>query len=1168
MLTGKLLSEIGKIYASQDKEGLELEARFGFYSQGVFKSTVHYAHFQRLLSELRNNKDYDREILEESTVAIDNNVRRITTINKTDSPSLETVVWERKTNISNTDVEEYGMRISFSREQPVPAPKSFQPKVLRTRTRHKFLSKDGIAQVDLTEVMMSASSKVANPKTMRSSFEVEVEFKGRKDELPIFGRHLEDVFKMLKGTRNIYTDNVYNSLIRDISKILEPREKGYGIDKDVLVEARNIKKADIVYGGIVGNPDTSYVVTFKADGLRKMLIIHHTGIWLVYPPKEYNLLLLASSSPAVKHIAEQFSGIVLDGELIDGTPLYLAFDCLSFIGTATGGKKIPANIYIQQQPYPVRRKAVEGIVNVINKAASADVLSVQTKEIAYLDDYETFFDTMGKFLDMRAELPYEEDGLIFTPVNTVYNPKSQDLKVTYDRQGRKKIIKRPLKDRVLTRLPDVCKWKEAKQLTIDFALNWFINSRGEKDLQLLAYDDVAGKMVPFTGDRTHPLAPEMIDKDNELTINAPVDTVVEYEWIDALGLFRPYRIRHDKPGPNRLSVALTNWADIMDPITAEDLRGNTLAFVFPYHNRIKRLLYDTMEKGSNILDIGSGRGGDIGKWISLQDRTQKDPTGLIVAVEPNDDNREELVRRLRTYKMGQRVEVVATGGEDTVGITEAVKSFVKKRVDAITLMLSLSFFWQSGYHLEALINTVIYNVKPGGRVYYFTIDGDAVEELFEEVGDDDIEISTARMHIYPKPDDPFYGRPLDFTLYKSVGKASIVGEKQREYIVYLADLTERLAEYGFVMTEKLPATDEMLSETAKLYSSLYSYGWYQHDGVTPFPNDQPVNIDLENIILPEPELAPEIVVDETTGVASLSKGQDVPVAETINVRSKVISESLPMLSVSFRTSDGYIRDDLAIGDDSYEPLVDPSGLDLVRIACIGDGSCFIHATLKAMCTMYQEVPSAAYRIELCQKTRRDLAQALSYDNPKYPEHSYWETISQGSYPRMVMQQIHDEDLVGELGVDYSLTGLQRLLNSTEYLGDETYPIVAEILGINIYVLRATVDGLQPNMRMRTGQGQTIIIAGNDVHFEVVAVDNGSEFQTVFTDNDPIIMYLDGIFGGREEVQTYDPDVSFAEDILSMFTVNGQFEIPEKVWDIFDEEDVFITMIEKVRDTLQ
>ncbi|GAG79842.1 unnamed protein product, partial [marine sediment metagenome] len=75
-----------------------------------------------------------------------------------------------------------------------------------------------------------------------------------------------------------------------------------------------------------------YSVTHKADGQRKLLVFHTTGIWLVMSPYSLNRIS--------KKIIPTLTGTILDGEYIpinkrlEGAPKtniwYLAFDCLAW----------------------------------------------------------------------------------------------------------------------------------------------------------------------------------------------------------------------------------------------------------------------------------------------------------------------------------------------------------------------------------------------------------------------------------------------------------------------------------------------------------------------------------------------------------------------------------------------------------------------------------------------------------------------------------------------------------------------------------------------------------------------------------------------------------------------------------------------------------------------
>lgn len=1242
MLTRKL-HEIRTIFDqytqdTNDKRILELEAKYGYYSGTRFNSNVPYIHYERLLTRLREDSV---ETIEESQVAQSKDVRRITITNQGDG--AETIIWQRKSRIRDIELAEYDIRISANIEEELDEiPNNFVAAVIRDRTRHTFILVEGLVKVDLTEVLMRSEDNIIRPR-----YEVEVEYFGPSNNLDIFAEQVEYIFKLLRGTNLVYTNTVKNQLITDAINILGGTRDNM-IDKQVLVETRNIKQRDLVYGGIVGNQriddnkvlatpkrpgkeglGTSYMITFKADGLRKMLIIHKTGIWLVYPPFEFNLALDTTLNvPQLDRLLNAMNGTILDGELViprtpkNTTYWYLAFDCLAFRGNAG----------IQRQPYTERQKVALAIAN----AVKTPIITVDTKETAELKTPSDFFRLVGEFLDKRDHLEYDEDGLIFVPIDTHYNPMSQRY---------------PLHERSLTRIPDVCKWKEGADITIDFMLRWLPNGV----LELHSYDEDKRETVPFKGDMINPLTSDMIDHTNPLTLNERSGLVVEYEWIkldNGKGIFRPRKLRPEKSGPNRLAIALDDWEDIMNPITEEDIRGESLSMVFSYHNRIKRGLYNILTQnpdynpkvrgskrylGANILDIGSGRGGDVAKWRRL---SADENTGFVVAVEPNDSNREELVNRIETFSMQDKVRILATGGEDTISITEAVREHIPGgKVDAVTLMLSMSFFWASDSHLEALVQTIVNNLKPGGKIIFLTIDGDTVEQLFEPaLGGQhitDLTIASANLHLYPSPVDVNYGRALDFVLPNT-----IVGE-QREYLVHLQDFTLRLAKYGINLYEVHRAEGErLLSKSNELFSSLYSFGYYHNNDETalqlddtvtniilpiiPSPTkDQYTQMTTPQIPIPSPQVpspqipipspqvptpqiptpqvptpqipipSPQVSTPQIPIPSPQVPSPQIPIPSPqvqipqINIpliemptlptivskpsKFQIEHNQLAWLPVSYTNRAGNIVAGPAMNDDTYAPLRCTWYDDLIRIATIGDGSCFIHAVLKAFYRPYQENNDAPYRLELAAKIRRDLAVALGLDNPQYPGYTYWATSGRGAFPRMVMQEINDEQLVGELGVDFSLSGLQRLFNSTNQLGDEVYSFAADALNVDIYVLRATNEDLFPHYHTRRPNipRNGIVIIGNMYHYEVLGINTEDGIQTVFQEGDPFLTALtqlfigDGDFNDIVNTIPYNPNETFVRDFVDTFTTEEGLNMPGNLDEIFSDNDPFMIMVNQL-----
>lgn len=400
----------------------------------------------------------------------------------------------------------------------------------------------------------------------------------------------------------------------------------------------------------------------------------------------------------------------------------------------------------------------------------------QLKDVKTLT-LDNFFDTMTQMFEEQLTLPYPQDGFIFTPLN-LYNYHSNDL---------------PLFKRRLVDQPDVCKYKPPHLITIDFRV--VITDK----IELHVFSNKAKKEVPFKGSKKSPLtniSDEFLPYPN---------LIVESRYDPLCNIMLPVKVRYDKDGPNQLDIAEANWKDINDPILKEDILGQSLELVKKYHNQIKSLLYGLptiyapldykLPVDYTLLDIGGGRGGDIDKWL-------RSGAAKIFTVEPNNDNLRVLNERLKNVNLN--VTTINTVGEDTVKIVEVVK----QKVDVISLMLSLSFFYASEAHLDALINTIVHNLKLGGIVIFLTIDGKKLNFV-----NDEIIIGDASFKKYDR-----------FIRVKIPG----IVDKQWEWLVDLGRLTIKLRQYGVTLMETRPATDELLLSTENIkYTSLFTYGYYQ-----------------------------------------------------------------------------------------------------------------------------------------------------------------------------------------------------------------------------------------------------------------------------------------------------------------------------------------------------
>jgi SAM-dependent methyltransferase len=1204
---------------------LELEAKFGSYGKG-FNSTVHPSHFERLKKLLTQKT---QPTIEDSTVYIAGTSRQIVYA-ATGENVKPIIAWEHKEALDpHIEIPEYGVRVSLNREWTIQAIRNFRYKDIRKRTRYSFSIFDGNVRADLTEVTMSSLTAQGRA-TQR--FEVEFEFVGPINNLPIFDEALLTIFTWLYDTALPYTIAEKQRMIDDVNQILES-PKGYNIDKSTLVEARNLKKADLTYGALVQQPGQElYTVTHKTDGVRKMLILHNTGVWLVYPPFEYNLVSRFDFGNA--------TGTILDGELVPvnrrkaGAPTaqywFIYFDCMALLGSRN----------IQDQPHGERVTLAKRYVPLLEAPLTDDPTIVGTlrNETIHVDDktfislssVDDFYRVMKQILDERNNINYYEDGLVFIPERAPYNPHSEVY---------------PLHQRVLSKHPDVCKWK-GLEVTIDFDV-----SLRPDGLLLQVFDKMKGELVPFTGDQINPFTPAMFVQNHELTQNLrQANTIIEYRWqkvsipipgqgqgsplIEERMMLVPYRPRPEKHSANRLDVALDNWKLINDPITEGDLRGESFSLLRRYHNRIKRGLYNILPKGSTLLDIGTGNGGDFPKWSHLS---------KVVTVEPDAENRAEAERRAILYNVQQKVRIVSGGGEDTTLITQAVGEHIGRQVDAVSLMLSLSFFWKNSDMLQRLVETIRLNLKPDGIILFLTVNGDAVEQIFEPVLGgivrDVRKIGPSTWTIGPRTRPP-NGRLVHISL-----PGTIVGE-QDEYLVRLADLQRRLLQLKPINQKPVSQSlslqlevaqradgERFLSRAERDFTVLYSYGHFRgiRANVTPLttvglqlPAALPVSVPVSppippiEVVLPEipvisnlpgptlEQLGEKIGTDVNSGLEPIKEIKSrtgetgaemtqrpispvavpppLPLPTQVPPRTEPLAPNL-LIPTAFPGSAEvneailpYLPVDPppggfgpARGDDVVQQLRCSwyQEFPIVRIATIGDGSCFVHSYCKGFFPYYQENNDYTQRVAVVANLRRDLGLALTSDNPDYPGFTYWATAANGGFVRRLMQELRSPELVREAydNIDYSVAGLQGLLNSNQWLGEETYDYFADIIGVDIFVLLGSLNDLRVfYTTARVDKERPIVaIMGNKFHYETVGLQIDGAIQTVFPRNHPFVQTMIGRKGLNEN--HFDPLGSFVRDVDETFRVGDTYVFPENLREMFVPTDPFIIMLEQAAQLL-
>lgn len=388
--------------------------------------------------------------------------------------------------------------------------------------------------------------------------------------------------------------------------------------------------------------------------------------------------LNTSKSSDIKDIKNITKPILIDGELMNIKGQYIYY----------AFDLLYADKSYVNEPYTTRHKLIhEFLPSTINTNISdMKLVTLKIKPIITPTTVPEFF----KAVDLSLNDPLPKDGIIITHINKPYsNP--------------------------------VYKYKEPHMMTVDFFIG--------PDKTLGTFDD---------GIKYHKeLVPLDIDK------YAPIGIVAEFEYINPT-TWKFKRMRIDKSIPNSERVYQSIIKLHRDPIRKVDITGKSMSLMRKYHNRVKDTIYDFLAKEGidTILDLGSGKGGDLPKWIRNN--------MSVDAIEPDITNIKDLISRASTFaSMDSEIyideftydkyeptglvvqetstKIIGSCWDVTIYPEKAENFYPRREVGAITSFNSATFFGPQ------TISCLLDCVSPDnslGYVVFMVMDGKVLKKEF------------------------------------------------------------------------------------------------------------------------------------------------------------------------------------------------------------------------------------------------------------------------------------------------------------------------------------------------------------------------------------------------------------------------------------------------------
>jgi len=685
------------------------------------------------------------------------------------------VVSMMKSSVRRYDIYDYDIRISVAYEKmdvPIEHPDQFY--MIRTKNRTSY--KLSFGSLDFTII----EQKDCKKNTVEMKYEVEMEI-------------------TMMDKQNIMTY---------LMVLLQARQNNFFVipgneKKRVIYEYRNMLKVGYFVGA---QPETlhkdkistiyksQYSITDKADGDRVFLFIDKNGNVYILDSNLNNVF-----RTDIKQKREDYYCSIIDAELVRSKNkiCILAFDVLYY-----GNKDIRGD-----KKYLLKTR-LEKLDEIIGNLSTSDYYEIQLKKYYF----GNVFSASKKILDSVCDKPYENDGLIFTPVNEPYS--------------------------ISKKWSSLLKWKPVELNTIDFYVervestcgiskwNLYIQapkenttqrntSRMEKvlfDVEKLCGDLSVGNVVTYETT----FSDNLIDK----TTNRPYQskTVIEFRWDKELSKFIPLRTRWDKTANpskhgNFVKVACDIWNNIHNPIEKDYLlkfysnnkieKDIHFERMRRFHNKVKEYLYNKYCKNNNyLLELCSGKGGDLHKWLYNNVRN-------VDGYDVSCKHIEECKRRFESLKLKDATSFnfynLDLKKADAPNVVYRSK---KSKYDTICCQFAIHYFFESKNSLENVFKILENCLNDNGHFIITFMDDQSLDNLFCDKNNVCYEENGEIIYMLERDTkrDSLYGNSLKITLNGN----NILGDGSDEWIVNFKSFCDLMVERGFECVE------------TELFSKLYN----------------------------------------------------------------------------------------------------------------------------------------------------------------------------------------------------------------------------------------------------------------------------------------------------------------------------------------------------------
>ncbi|EGC30428.1 hypothetical protein DICPUDRAFT_50749 [Dictyostelium purpureum] len=548
--TFSLESVMNKIIELSQTDGgidkIEVEGRIGLFSSSfnsgsTFKPGMVPEDWKELNLYLRNKYD---PICTRETDYIYNDNFRITF----DENTKKCIRKDRKTDKTNFDQSSnliYDYRISTSIEETFPPPLSLPSDYISRREKERFTYREDLWKVDLT-IITTRQNIQAQIESL--AYEVEVELypdsikscQEKSSLTSLLNKFIDGIkhyINVIGGSQDTSFSDISLDRVGEVKEIYRLRDLVFKYMPQMQRRTEtfpgsmpvNFGKKNFYYVQC-----NKYYVSEKTDGIRYMLLVDSSGVYLIdrkfdfYKLNDYDIIIDIFRK-----------GTLLDGEMVRNvnskTPNYLVFDVLSINDQIYYDKFLEDRLKVigSEVVLPIRKKVNSSDVPFEIMGKSFQPKNKIQDVFKHIKDDHNGTRT---FIDGRR--CHHTDGIIFTP-NTPYRPYTD---------------------------PTLYKWKYCDKWTIDFK----VRDRGQKGwfLSCVANDniEVDCREVNFSDDDLSKLRKEFQRARDQSTV------VAECSFQPKTGTWKFHQVRHDKKKGNYISIVMDTMESIAENLSGEELK--------------------------------------------------------------------------------------------------------------------------------------------------------------------------------------------------------------------------------------------------------------------------------------------------------------------------------------------------------------------------------------------------------------------------------------------------------------------------------------------------------------------------------------------------------------------------------------------------------------------